>query len=67
MSDVEIAFLKTLALRPSRHVVTSLQPLVDALVEAGYVSDGPSGWMATPRGCALIEQERTTHSALVRR
>ena len=57
MSDVEMAFLKSLALRPSRHVVSSLQPVVDVLVEAGYVCDSPSGWMATARGCALIEQE----------
>ena len=57
MSDVEMAFLKSLAMRPSRHVVSNLQPVVDALVEAGYVYDSPSGWMATARGCALIEQE----------
>ena len=59
MSDVEMALLKSLALRPSRHVVDNLQPAVKALVEADYVSEGPSGWMATRRGCALIEQERT--------
>ncbi len=67
MSDVEMALLKSVALRPSRHVVRSLQPVVEALVEAGYISDSPSGWMATARGCALIEQERTSDSAPVRR
>jgi hypothetical protein len=67
MSDVEMAFLKSLALRPSRHVVESLQPMVEALVDAGYVSGSPSGWVATPQGCALIEQERATHAILVRR
>ena len=67
MSDLEMAFLKSLALRPSRHVVSSLQPVMEALAEAGYVADSPSGWMATPRGCALIEQERTTHADPVRR
>lgn len=66
MSDLEMAFLKSLALRPSRHVVSGLQPLMEALAEAGYVADSPSGWMATPRGCALIEQQRSTHSAPVR-
>jgi hypothetical protein len=63
VSDVEMAFLKSVALRPSRHVVDSLRPVVEALVEAGYVSDSPSGWMATARGCALIEQERAPDGA----
>ena len=67
MSDVEMAFLKSLALRPSRHVVSSLQPVVDALVEAGYVCDSPSGWLATAQGCARIEQERTSDSTPIRR
>jgi len=62
MTTDRIAVLKSLTLRPSRHIAQSVQPLVDALVEAGYVSDSPSGWMATPRGCALIEQERSAHS-----
>ena len=67
MSDVEMAFLKSLALRPSRHVVSSLQPVMDALVEAGYVCDSPSGWMATAQGCARIEQEHTSDSTSVGR
>ena len=67
MSDLEMAFLKSLALRPSRHVVSGLQPVMEALAEAGYVADSPSGWMATPQGCVLIEQERTTRSTPVHR
>jgi hypothetical protein len=67
MSHVEMAFLKSLAFRPSRHVVSSLQPVLDVLVEAGYVCDSPSGWMATAQGCARIEQERTSDSTSVRR
>ena len=61
MSDEKIALLKSLALRPSRHVAPGVQPLVDAMVEAGCGSFGPAGWMATAHGRALIEQDRSTH------
>ena len=42
MSDEKIALLKSLALRPSRHIAPGIQPLVDAMVEAGCVSFGPA-------------------------
>jgi hypothetical protein len=66
MSDIEITLLKSLALRPSRHVPDNLQPVVRALAEAGYVSEDASGWMATPQGCALVEKERARHSVAAR-
>lgn len=56
MSEDEIALLKALAVRPTHTVVDSLQPLVDALLQAGLVSSTPSGWMATPQGCEVVAQ-----------
>jgi hypothetical protein len=58
MSDEKIALLKTLALRPSRHVASRFQPMLDEMVEAGCLTFGPAGWMTTAHGCAVIEQER---------
>jgi hypothetical protein len=58
MSDENIALLKALALRPSQNVASSVQPMMDAMVEAGCLTFGPAGWMTTAHGCALIEQVR---------
>ena len=63
MSDEKIALLKALAMRPSQHVAPSVQPMVDAMVEAGFLTFGPAGWMATAHGCALIEQVRARSRA----
>ena len=32
--------------------------MVEAMVEAGCLTFGSAGWMATAHGCALIERER---------
>jgi hypothetical protein len=58
MSDEKIALLKTLALRPSQHVASRFQPMLDEMVEAGCLTFGPAGWMTTAYGCAVIERER---------
>ena len=58
MSKANIALLKTLALRPSAHVAANVQHLVDVMAEAGCIYFGPTGWMATEHGCAVLEHER---------
>ena len=58
MSDEKIALLKSLVLRPSYEIAPSLQSMVNALVEAGYVTYGSSGWTATVEGCNAIERKR---------
>jgi hypothetical protein len=58
MSAEHIGLLKSLVLRPSHQLAPSVQPLVEAMVEAGCVSYGVSGWAATARGCAMIAEER---------
>jgi len=50
MSDENIALLISLVQRPSLQVAPNVQPMVDALVDAGCVSYTSSGWMATARG-----------------
>jgi hypothetical protein len=60
MSEENIALLRSLVLRPSLQLAPALQPMVDALVEAGYVTRDSSGWTATAEGCNLIEREPTT-------
>jgi hypothetical protein len=59
MSEEKIALLKSLALRPSYQVAPSLRPMIDALVGAGYVTNGSSGWTATAEGCNMIERCRS--------
>jgi hypothetical protein len=58
MSPEKIAILKTLAIRPSASVAISVQPMVTALEQDGYVTNGPSGWSTTAKGCELIERDR---------
>jgi len=60
MSEENIALLKSLVLRPSLQLAPGLQPMVDALVEAGYVTYGSSGWTATAEGCNLIQRTPST-------
>ena len=62
MSDENIALLISLVQRPSLQVAPNVQPMVDALVQAGCVSYTSSGWMATARGCALVEEKRSTRA-----
>jgi hypothetical protein len=54
--DNNLAVLKSLAVRPSREIAPSVQPLVIALLEAGHVSYGPDGWTATAQGCHALEE-----------
>jgi hypothetical protein len=58
MNDIELALLRSLALRPIQSVSPSLQPVVVMLHDAGYVMHGTSGWMATEKGCLTLEEMR---------
>jgi hypothetical protein len=58
MPEQYLALLKSLALRPSRTIAHNLEPIVVALRNAGYVTRGPEGWIATAAGCAMIQQDR---------
>jgi len=60
MTDIELALLKSLALRPSLAVSPTVHPIVIALRDAGYVVHGASGWMATELGCVTLELKRAT-------
>jgi hypothetical protein len=55
MPEQYLALLKSLALRPSRTIAHNLEPIVAALHNAGYVTCGPEGWIATAAGCAMIQ------------
>ena len=58
MSPQNLAVLKSLAIRPSQSIVPSIQPIVIGLQQAGYVTNGPSGWIATAKGCEVLERQR---------
>lgn len=58
MPEQDLALLRTLAIRPVRTIASSLEPIVIALQSAGYVTYSPDGWIATAKGCELIEQKR---------
>ena len=58
MNDIELALLRSLALRPVQAVEPALQPVVATLHEAGYVMHSPSGWVATEKGCITLEERR---------
>jgi hypothetical protein len=58
MSPENLAVLKSLAIRPSQSIVLSVQPIVIDLQHAGYVTNGPSGWIATAKGCEVLERQR---------
>jgi hypothetical protein len=64
MSPEKLAVLKSLALRPSASVVPSLLPIVTGLKEGGYVTDGPSGWIATAKGCEVLALYQPTSAPL---
>ena len=50
MLPESLAILKTLAIRPSASIATSLQSMVEALEHDGYVANGPDGWSTTAKG-----------------
>jgi hypothetical protein len=58
MTDIELALLKALANRPILTVSPTLQPIMAALHDAGYIAFYPSGWMATEKGCVTLEEMR---------
>jgi hypothetical protein len=58
MPDEHMAVLKSLAIRPSPTIAPSIEPILSALLDAGYVTRGPDGWIATAQGCNAIEGKR---------
>ena len=62
MTDIELALLKSLAMRPCPAVALYVRPILNNLCEAGYVEQGASGWMATELGCIMLESQRATAS-----
>ena len=58
MPDEHLAVLKSLAIRPSPSTVPNIEPILSALLDAGYVTCGPDGWTATAEGCNVIERKR---------
>jgi len=58
MSPENLAVLKSLAIHPSFYIAPGVQPIVSILQQAGYVIHGPSGWIATAKGCELLEGQR---------
>ena len=68
MTYEKLALLRSLAAQPSRNIAPTVQPLVDELLEAGYVAnDNASGWTATAAGCRIVESTRTSPVLLARR
>jgi hypothetical protein len=60
MSPEKVAVLRTLALSPSASIAPNLVAVVAQLESGGYVSHGPSGWMATAKGCEAIPEPSRT-------
>jgi hypothetical protein len=58
MSEEQIAVLRSLAMRPSSNTAPNIEPILSALLDAGYVTRGPDGWTATAEGCNVIERKR---------
>jgi len=59
MTYEKLALLRSLAAQPSRDIASTVQPMVDELLKAGYLAnDDKSGWTATAAGCHLIESAR---------
>jgi hypothetical protein len=57
MSPENLAVLKSLAIRPSKDIAPSLQPVVAGLQQAGFITSSPSGWSATAKGCEVLQQQ----------
>jgi hypothetical protein len=62
MNPEIVALLRSLALRPSPDVAPNLRPVVTSLESEGYVTNGPSGWVATAKGCEVVERERASYA-----
>jgi hypothetical protein len=59
MPDEHMAVLKSLAIRPSPTIAPSIEPILSALLDAGYVTRGPDARPPPAQGCNLIEGNRT--------
>jgi hypothetical protein len=60
MSPEKLAVLRTLAIRPSSSLAESLVPTVVSLEQGGLVTNTPTGWIATAKGCEVLEGQRPT-------
>jgi hypothetical protein len=58
MSLDDLALMRTLAARPVSNVALAIQPRLAALVQEGYVARTADGWLATAKGCAVLEERR---------
>jgi hypothetical protein len=59
MTDIELAVLRSLVIRPSQTTPRAIQSIIVALEESGHITQGPSGWIATEKGCIALEQTRS--------
>jgi hypothetical protein len=64
MSPEKLAVLRSLAMRPSPSLPASMLPIVVGLQQGGYAMEGPSGWIATAKGCEALEQQRIASAPL---
>jgi hypothetical protein len=68
MTYEKLALLRALVARPSREIAPSIQPMLDELCKAGYVTeDAVSGWTATAAGCHVVESLRPREVRVERR
>lgn len=58
MSPEDLAVLKSLAIRPSASIAPGILAVVTGLQQQGYVTHAASGWIATAKGCELVERQR---------
>ena len=56
MTYLDLAILRSLAIRPSSNIPQCIQLEVTALLEAGYVVHNPDGWITTALGCSRLQQ-----------
>ena len=56
MTYLDLAILRSLAIRPSSNIPQCIQTEVIALLEAGYVVHSPDGWITTALGCSRVQQ-----------
>ncbi len=60
MTEDHLDVLRSLAAKPTRTISASEKPKIIKLLGDGCVTYGPHGWIATPIGCAVLEQMRST-------
>ena len=64
MSPEKLAVLKSLAIRPSSSLAESVLPIAIRLQQGGFVTNSPTGWIATAKGCEILEQQRASSTLL---